>query len=290
MSNEQDAQETELGFVPEAETPTEETPPTEVAAEEQKPEAEKPEESDSGDETVGESSEKTPEQRVEDAKYWQGKYQDAVKEKSFTADDALSELTGSSKDILPDDSFAGPGDDLGKSGLTSEQLSNLTNDDLNAMLREDPSLGMQVMREQIIHDMKEIVTKQSEADSSRSAFKLEKDRASSALNRYISENDVSVEAIQSAKQTLDNLGVKASPRGVAAMMIKEIENQRMRQYLSQKTQEVAAETSQKVKQQALTIQPDAGKPAPPAPKTVQDSVADKFKPSTAKGVVDGLFS
>jgi hypothetical protein len=289
MSETQDAQDTGLaGFVPESETPTEETPPVEAAPEEQTVESEKPAETNSEETAVEDDSGKTPEQRAEDAKHWQTEYQKL----KASRDEALKELTDPTQDVLADDSSPKTAAEIvTEKGpeLSPEKVDGMTDDQLNEMLREDPILAMRVMQEQTVHTFRDEIAKQAQTQEAQRNFQLEKDRANAALNRYIDDNNVSADEIAAAKKSLDALGVKAAPRGIAAMLIKDIENRRIQQHLSERTQQVAAETSQQVKQQALTVQPEAGKPAPPQPKTVEEAIVEKFGPSKEKTVVDGFF-
>lgn len=287
MSEDQETKESLDGFVPDQETPKE-TPSDAAVPEGQEPAGETPAPSDSPEGGAKEAPVKTAEQLKEDAAFYQGKYQNAVEEtKAFTADDARRELT--SVDGSIDIGAESPGVSVASEAKPATQ-PGVTDTELQDQLRDNPVLMAQLLREQSVLDTNAAIAEQFKQFEQNQQMQGETDRANETLNRYLGENKIPTKEFDDAKQYLKDRGIKAAPRQVAAMIIDQIELSRLRGGIEGRTRQAAADASQAIKAQALTIQSEGGGEVPiSSPKTQEEFVRDKFKTATGPQKLDGLY-
>lgn len=280
MSNQADTQDILSEFLPEqtpVETPVQETVTEQPKSEEQPVESNSPEtKADVSTEPV-KPAEKTPEQLREDKAYWQTRAQEALKELEKAK-------------VRPVEEPPAPAPVQQPQPIITQQTPQLTEDEIDEMLRDKPALALQVLAAHNKQQLETMLNDREKAKEVAQSFQREKEVAATVLDRYINENKISEDEVKEAVGHMAQMGIKASPAGANDYIIKHIEFQRLLQTAARSVEQVKAEAAQAVKVQALTQQPGGGQqPAPAQPKSTTDLIKEKFSRTRGQKVLDELF-
>lgn len=278
MPNQPDTQEGLAAFLP-AETPTE-TPSQETVTEQPKSEEQTVETNSPATETVvstEQPAQPDPEKDKlkEDRAFWQTRAQTAMAE--------LKAAKAKELEPVQAPSHAQP---------TQQPLpQQLTEDEVNEMLRENPTLAVQVLAKHQEQRLQVLLDERDRQREIKLAFEREKEVAANTLDRYITENKISEDEIKDATAHMAQMGIKASPAGANDYIIKHIEFARMLKTAAQSVEQVKVQAAQAVKQQALTIQPGGGQqPQPAQSKSAEELIKEKFTKTRGQKVLDELFA
>ena len=286
MPNEnQEANEPSLeGIVPDQGTP-QETPPETDAPDEQKTEVEKPAESDSTSAPADAAPpEKTPEQLKADRAFFQ---EDAQKTKAELARLREQGQQPSEQPVTATEFQA-------KQPSAPDWISNLGNlsdEELNDKLREDPLLQMQVQEYRQEQRLTKMLDQRDAATKADALLEHESRQTQKALDVFRDKHNVPQEQYDEVLQELKTLGLKGRPPAIGELIMDRLTARQMSGNLQVVATEAAAKAAQAQKTQVLTMQPDGGGPQPDAtPKTQEEKIAGTFTPSRENTVLQGLFS
>lgn len=278
MPNQPDTQDILKDFLP-AETPME-TPSQEPVTEQPTPE-EQTVETNSPEAEVVVSTE-TPtatdsekDKLKEDRAYWQTRAQNALKELQVAK----------AKEVEPPPVTIPPA-----VPVAPTEPQQLSEDEIEEMLREKPTLALQVLAAHQEKRLASMLDERERQQKVQQAFEREREVAAATLDRYINENKISEDELKEATAHMTQMGIKASPAGANDYIIKHIEFNRLLHTAAQSVEKVKVETAQAVKQQALTIQPGGGQqPQPATPKSTTELIREKFTKTRGQKVLDELF-
>lgn len=251
------------------ETPAEETPPVATGSEETKPVEGTPAEPTPETEpsAAPDGTEKTPEQLKEDAAHWQTKHQESqAKLKAF--EDGLAQpasLFEPEPSVEPDKpapAVPTPADGQGDM-------------DLAQLLKDQPELGIAAMADHLDQKAEERFNR---AERQRQ-FKSDADDAERALRKFAVENEFSIEEYNTAVGEIRAMELSGNPKQIVKLMAGRMFENRSVGKNDQLSTAAAAKAAQAAKQQQLAVQPDGGTPAPVGPKSLDETVQSKFKPS-----------
>ena len=202
------------------ETPVEGTPPVETASDEQAVVTETPEANatDSTTTQAEPAGEKTAEQLKADVAYHQTEAQTA----KFDAKQAQAELANlGTQDLLGTTTPQTAQSDAPAVNQTEvNRIEQMSDDDFNQFTQDNPALVYQAMQTNIRRELDQ----RDQRTEARQAQMVEKDQANQTLNRWKTENDVTMEELTAAKEQLTAFGIKAPPAGVASMLINQVNN------------------------------------------------------------------
>lgn len=256
-------QETPVEEMPsEAVVPEEKTEDVEGTPAESTPEAEK-----------SEQPQKTEEQLIEDRKFFQTKSQDALAE--------LTELKKMGEQ--PSGGQQVPQRPQQQQSPRQQQPPN-GNADLDEYLQQPSNMLFamnQIVQNAMTTQRQEMQTESEMRESKR------------IFNSFCASTNVTREEVEAASKEIETMGLVGSnmrPTVTTALMMKEIQMQRLTNSGREVVTEAAAQAASAVKNQLLTEQPDGGAPPPEQPKTQGDIIADKFEKSDKNKALDDLIS
>ncbi len=250
--------------IPAVETQVTETPLQTVVPEGAETEPETPAESNSEQQKEPAAThKKTPEQVNKDRAHFQREAQ-RVKEQ-------LAALSGE-----PEKADERPLEQQYPVVDRRDQRRDLTKDELNEFLRENPAeLGV-ALAEYLSHTVKselsEFRKNQEVAAQNREANRI--------LREFCSRNDISNDELNAAASYVKQIGIKGSPAGMSSLIIDRVITNRVLGNINQTVTEAAARASAAVKAQTLTTQP-AGHVPEEKPKTItaEEIISSKYGPS-----------
>lgn len=283
----QEANEPSLeGIVPEQET-SQETPPVTDAPDEQKPEEETPATSDSStDSADAAATEKTSEQLKADRAFFQKEAQDTKADLARLREQ--SQPTQETPKTQPTAMEAKAQQPAAPDWINDP---NLSTDELNEKLRDDPILQMQVMEHRQEQRLTKMLDKRDAATKADALLEHESHQTQKVLDAFCDKHKVSKEDYAEVVEELTTLGVKCRPPAIGELIMDKLIAREISGNLRVVATEAAAKAARAQKTQALTTQPDGGGPPVPAnPKTQEEKIADQFSPSRESAVMSGLFS
>lgn len=287
MPNENQNQEPTLeGFVPEQETPVEETPPVEGGAEEQAVVEETPEQPDSSQKAVAEQAQpqKTPEQIDEDRKHWQTEAQ-SLKAQLKDIQSKYSEPEKPVSEAAPKPVAANERD-------FSTALNQLSDDELREQLRNDPILQMQLNRYNTQQLLSTMLDEREQKAEARARYAAEAADANKSVEAFCVRNNIPMERAREIKASLESAGIQARPSTMAELIGDRLVMELVAGNVQKVAAVAAAKAARAAKTQPLTTQPDGGGPAANTggEKSIEERLADKFKPDKGKEAINRLFS
>jgi hypothetical protein len=275
------------GFIPVAETPKVETPPAPVVPEtpiepEGTPAIATPAE---GQQVVTdkpittELPAKTPDQLAQDRAYFQQEAQKAKEELKRIRDEFTQ---GTAQPTPPVVAAQQP-------QKVEDRFATMSQEQLEDWIQTHPVEAMMAAVEKAKQDIRSENVIQATKDSQELAFKLEQREANRFLNDFAQRNKITQDEFGLAKQYVDSIGIKGSPTAVAEMVTDRLIMNRLLTNTAAQVETVKADAAQKVKQQLLTVQPNAGTTPQSKPMTMDELVASKFKPSKEDSAMAGFF-
>ena len=252
--------------VPDQETQVTETPPEAEVPKEQETAPETPATPDSETETA------TPEKDIQQLKDDRAHFQtEAQKAKQELADLRPEQVE------TPDVSRETP----------ANELDNLTNEELNERLRDDPILMMKIQNEHLA----KTVQRQIDDNALQAQTNAEESSTKKILRTFCAEHKITAGQFESARNYISERGINASPSVIGELLIDRMNMAMMQDGISQSSTQAAAKAAQAQKTQTLTTQPGASGPsATPEPKTQEQVIQDKFKRSTSQSAIDSLYN
>lgn len=223
---------------------------------------------------------KTPDQLVQDRAYFQAEAQKAKEElkrirDEFTQETAQPPTPPASTQTQPQ--------------KVEDRFATMSQEQLEDWIQTHPVEAMMAANEKAKQDILLALDQREQKKESELSFRMEQREANRFLNEFSQRNKITQDEFTQAKQYVDSIGIKGAPTAIAEMVTDRLIMQRLLTNTAAQVETVKADAAQKVKQQLLTVQPNAGTTPQSKSMTVNELVASKFKPSKEDAAIAGFF-
>jgi hypothetical protein len=160
---------------------------------------------------------------------------------------------------------------------------------MNDQLRDNPLLAMQAIAQDNRVAMQNEFANMKQELQRDVALQNASAEANRVANDFCVRHNIDPKHLTGAMKTIKELGVQGDPATIASLALEMAQVNNFKSNSATINMQTAAETSAKIKQQALTAQPDTGASSSPKSISYNEGIASKFSKPQNKNTLSRLF-
>jgi hypothetical protein len=172
-----------------------------------------------------------------------------------------------------------------KSDGATDRFSDMTDEEVNDYLRENPLVAMQLQNEAFGQKLEQF----SKIVEAKTAYQKEAEFTTNKLKQFIEKHNIPSEKLLEKRDKFAEMGIKAPPTTIGQLIIDDFNNEMRSKNIQNEVIKEKSKAAEAVKRQALTQQPGGSAQDQPKELTYEEMLAAKFKKSKEASALDGLF-